>query len=758
MTKRERAWLLPPMSVLLSAGILLGRNAEHILPLLAGGVLCAAAVIIGRNRTRFIALLALTACIGAVAGQIAWHPVLPEGGLYRVSGIVSDELRSADREQYRTVLTNVTLNGEPVRDRFYWSFYPSEMPENLIPGVRVEFTGNVYHPSGPSNPDGYDFREDLLRRNITVGVSGFGNPEISASSAFSLQGWTAYLRYRITLSLKEVMGDEAGGYAATMLFGIRTGVSGEDRAAFAKLGIAHVLAVSGFHVGVLVAGLAALLKVFGAGPRVRFIVSAIILAVYTVLCGMSQPVIRASLLVLLGLYGRILKQPRTGLHLLSACWILMLLFSPVQITGASFLLSFGAMYGLVLVTPFLAKLIRPSRPVPRRLWNILTAGIGAQLGVLLPELYFFQTLPVLSLLINVPFSFVITFMISVYWLILLCLPVPGLNVMLGYVGARVTAFVTNTVRALSSASWISLWTRASTLLTCLGVLLLFIALCSLFRMKAPGRLLLLTAGLAVTVLSVLPVHHTGTEYIQFSVGSADAALLWDEDTTVVIDTGNGDGVLAGYLHRKRVTPDAVILTHLHSDHTYGIADLLDDGIPIRVCYLPEGATQCVIHPSVTELIERLRASGTEIRTLSRGDSLPLPSGEITVLWPEKGRVRSGQEANMYSLAMRVRLHGVTMLQAGDLDGRYEMYAAEPADLLKIAHHGSASSSSEAFIAAVSPQLILLSCNGLNRVADVRERIPDIPVFATPDGGALTVHFTDSGFSAETFLSVSEGGV
>ncbi|MDO5436173.1 MAG: ComEC/Rec2 family competence protein [Clostridia bacterium] len=758
MTKRERAWLLPPMAVFLSAGILLGRNAEHILPLLAGCALCAAAVIIGKNRTRFIALLALSACIGAAAGQLAWHPVLPEEGLYRVSGIVSDELRPGNSEQYRTVLTGVTLDGDPVSDRFYWSFYPSEMPEELIPGVRVEFTGNVYHPSGPSNPGGYDFREDLLRRNITMGVSGFGNPEITPSSSFSLQGTTAYLRYRITLSLKEVMGDEAGGYAATMLFGIRTGVSGEDRAAFAKLGIAHVLAVSGFHVGVLVAGLAALLKIFGAGPRMRFMISAAILALYTLLCGMSQPVIRASLLVLLGLYGRILKRPRTGLHLLSSCWILMLLLSPVQITGASFLLSFGAMYGLVLITPFLSRLFRPSRPVTRRLWDILTAGIGAQLGVLLPELYFFQTLPVLSLLINVPFSFVITFMISIYWMILIFLPIPGLNVMLGYAGAKITELVTNTVHVLSSASWISLWTRASTLLTCLGVLLLFISLCSLFRLKAHSRLILLTAGLAVTVLSVLPAHHTGTEYIQFSVGSADAALLLDEDTAVVIDTGNGDGVLSGYLHRKRITPDAVILTHLHSDHAYGIADLLDDGIPIRVCYLPEGAEKCVVHPTVTELLDRLRASGTEIRTLSRGDTIPLPSGEITVLWPEEGHVRSGQDPNMYSLAMRIRLHGVTMLQAGDLDGRYEMYAAEQADVLKIAHHGSASSSSEEFISAVSPQLILLSCSGMNRVADVRERITDIPVFATPDGGALTVRFSDGGFSAETFLSAPEGGV
>ena len=98
----------------------------------------------------------------------------------------------------------------------------------------------------------------------------------------------------------------------------------------------------------------------------------------------------------------------------------------------------------------------------------------------------------------------------------------------------------------------------------------------------------------------------------------------------------------------------------------------------------------------------LRAAGTEIRYLGRGDVLPLPSGSVTVLWPEKGGTRPGRDANNYSLASLLSLQGVTVLQTGDLTGTYEGYAAVRADLLKAAHHGSPFSTSPEFLSAVNP--------------------------------------------------------
>ncbi len=68
-------------------------------------------------------LLLLSACIGLTVGQLAWHPVLPPEGTYTVSGIVIDEVTQRDTKQIHTMLSNVTLDSQPIRGSAYWSFY-----------------------------------------------------------------------------------------------------------------------------------------------------------------------------------------------------------------------------------------------------------------------------------------------------------------------------------------------------------------------------------------------------------------------------------------------------------------------------------------------------------------------------------------------------------------------------------------------------------------------------------------------------------
>ncbi len=755
MTRAQKSWLLPPLALCTALGILLGRSSGSLLFGLLGLLAALPACFLLRGRLRFAAILALFLALGDVCGYAAWHPALPEKGACRVSGVVSGEIRTQASGRIRTTLSDVKLNGEPFSAGLYWSFYAEEVPPDLQPGRLVTFEASLYHPSGPSNPGGYDFREDLLRQGITAGVYGAKELQISDPDFFSFQGWTAGIRHSLQQKLLSALGEGAGGYAATMLLSSRSLISQEDRSAFSRLGIAHVLSVSGFHVGLLVSVLAFLFRLLRLPQRLRLVLYAVLLGFYCALCGFSQPVIRASLLVLLALRGRILSRPRSALHLLSAAFTLMLLISPVQLTGLSFQLSFGAMLGISVITPFLYSLWSPRSRRVDRVWNGLCAGLGAQLGILLPELYAFQELPLLGLLVNLPVIFVASGLILLYWIVLFTLPVPLLSPMLCEAAGFLTRHLLSAIRFLGSVPGITVWTRASDLWTALGVVLLFIVLCGLLRLRPRHRLAAGGAALALIVLSLLPRPHTATEYIQFSVGSADAALLWDRDRVTVIDTGYDDGAVSDFLRRRQLTPDEVILTHLHSDHAGGLQSLREDRIPVSVIYLPAGAEMADIQPEILFLLEEYSEEGTEIRTLSAGDRLTFPSGEAKVLWPEKGRVRSLQDANDYSLVLRMDLLGTSLLQTGDLSGTYEMYAAAPSDLLKLAHHGSASSTSPDFLSAVSPRCALLSCDDEERHAAVAERLGDIPLYSTALGGALTVRFSPSAWTIETFLPPSE---
>ena len=742
MTRRLRGWLLPPAAFFLSGGILLGRSASSVLWGLAALLLSLSAVLLLRNRLRWAACMALTLALGFVSGFAAFHPALPPENTYAVQGIVSDEIRSGHYGQVRVFLTDVTLNGQPQRSGAYWTFYPESVPEDLLPGKLASFQASLYHPGGAVNPNGYDFREELLRRGVAFGLYGDDSLVLSDPAHFSLIGFCARLRHDWTQRLCEAMGEEAGGYASALLLGSRSLIPSEDRAAFSRLGIAHILSVSGFHVSILVALLSPLFRLLRFRPGTRLALYAALLFLYCVLCGGSQPVIRASLLILLALLGKMLNRPRSGLHLLSAAYLIIAVLSPVQLTGVSFQLTFGAMLGLTLVTPFLSARCPFRAAFLLRLWNGISVVLGAQLGVLYPVLAHYQELPLLGLLVNLPASAAATALILADWAALITLPIPFLSPVFAWLASSLSSLFLSLIRLAGSLPGITLWTHAATMLTAAGVLLMMAALTSLLRFRPLVRSLMASASAALIAVSLLPENHMSTEYIQFSVGNADAAVLWDQDRVWVMDTGEADGVLSSYLRRHRLTPEGVILTHLHTDHAGGLQSLLDDGIPIRKLYLPEGAEQQLVHEDILLLLDTLKAAGTEIIHLSRGDVLPMPSGTLAVLWPEKGRTRIRQDANNSSMVSRLTLNGVSMLQTGDITGAYEMYTALPADVLRAAHHGSVSSTSPAFLQAVSPRVILLSCAKEARHDEFAGRSGGLPVWSTARSGALTLSFSD----------------
>lgn len=749
--ERLLVWALPMATAALVAGILIGRASDSAVFGWTALLCASGAVMLTRDRLRRAAVLMAVCALGCVLGQIAYHPALPEEGGYAVTGIVTGEIRYGDKGQVKTELRHVTLDGESAGNA-YWSFYLAEgeaLPEGLVPGAQVSMTARLYHPGGPDNPDGYDFREYLLQQGVTLGV--YGRDDLRCTDApFTLDGYAASLRHRLTQGLMQAMGEEAGGYAAAMLLGVKSLVPSEDRAAFSRLGIAHVLSISGFHVGVL-AGMAGwLLGRLRASRKVRAVCIAVLMAAYCLLTGMHPPVVRAALLLLLHEYGQVRCRQRSPVHLLCASMVLMLLCNPCQLTGASFQLTYGAVLGLTLVSPALRRLLDPPDGWRRKLWQTCCATLGAQIGLLPAELYWFGELPLLGLALNMIVFAVAAGMMLLYWLTMLLLPIPALAAVAGRAAALVTSAMAGAVRFLGGLDAVTLWTKQANLLTLIGWCLLMLGIMYLSPLTGRRRLLAGLTGAAVLLISLIPLPYGGTTYIQFSVGNGDAALIRDRDAVVVIDTGEDGFELSRYLHHRRLSVDTLILTHLHSDHAGGVAALLEDRIPVARCLIAPGAQEADVMPEMLALLEQLARTGTEIALFARGDAVPLPSGSLTALWPEEGRVRPGMDANLSSMALLAQMRGTTLLLTGDLDGRYAPYIATPADVLKLAHHGAAADTPEDFLAAVNPGLLLISTGDRNRLAAVEERFAGIPVYVTASHGALTLDFDDAGYTLTTF--------
>lgn len=736
---------MPLSALALAAGILLGRSAPvwH-----AGALLLAAsALVMGcfRGRTRRAAFLAAAVAIGFLRGYAAYHPKLPEPESYLATGVIADEIHLRNDGQVRTILRRVTLNGKPVSGGVYWTGYPKELPEGLEPGATVTVTASAYHPNGADNPGGFDFREYLLERGIRLGLYGMDDAKVTGA-AFTLTGWAARVRHDLTEGLTRVMGMEAGGYAAAMLLGNRELIASEDRAAFNRLGIAHVLSVSGYHVGVLAGMLALLFRRLHVRQGLRIAVTAAVLAAYCLLTGLNPPVIRAAALVILFQLGRWQQRQNLGLHLLSASAAAILLVSPAQLMSASFQLTYGAMLGLQLVFPMLERWVARKGSRFRNLRRALCAGFAAQLGILIPQVYWFQEIPLLAFPLNVLVLTGAGALISLYWLVLALLILQPIAAVVGAVAGWITGCLLGAIRALGSLEGIVLWVKQANLATFVGWSCLMAGLSNLWRRRRGWPIAM---GAAIMALSLAPWPHTGASYLQLSVGNADAAVLHDRDMVVVIDAGEEGDELATYLKQQRLSIDLLMLTHLHADHAGGIRALMDNGIPVRSVCVPVGAHSAAVDESVLALLAELTDTGAELRELARGDVIPLPDGAMTVVWPERDKVRPGMDANLHSLVTLAEVKGTTMLLAGDLDGAYELYAAAGADILKVAHHGSSASTSEAFLEAVGPEVLILSCGDATRQLSMEERRGEIPLYGTREHGAIRIDFDDGCYNVST---------
>ncbi len=747
MLSREamKRWFVPVAALMVALGVLLGSTADSLTVCMGLCGLALLSAVLLQERMRILASWVTICFIGLCAGQIGFHPALPAEGTYVVSGIVSQELRQGDGTQHKTILRSVTLDGQPFRSGAYWSFYTNAPPENLTPGVRVTMTARVYHPQRADNPGGFDFRQYLLPQGVTLGVYGMEDLQCEAPG-FHPWSLLARARHALVENLCRTMGEEAGSYAAAMLLGERSLMPDEDQQAFRQLGIAHVLSVSGFHVGVLFTLLSALCSLFHFSAKRRLPLLTTVLFLYALLTGMNAPVVRAVLLLLLTEYGETHGRQRLGLHALSLACIIQLLLSPAQIMSASFHLSYGALLGLLLIAPCLQRLLPETLPLPPKFRRALCLTLSAQLGILLPSLYWFHELPVLGVVFNLLLMAVFSVLLLVYWAALLLMAVPMVGMWVGRAAGYLTAVISAGVHLADGAPWLMLHTVQANLLTAIGWLLLMVGLCCIWPRTGKRQAAMAVCGAVVLAVSLVPLPYTGTRYIQLSVGSEDAAVLLDGGQVYAIDTGEDGQTLATYLSQRGYALDGLILTHLHTDHAGGIAALLEEHITIRRCYLPFGAEDAELNTSMQAQLDTLKNAGIEVVHLSRGDVIPLPHGSLTAVWPEAGRVRPGQDANLYSMALLCRLHQTTLLLTGDLDGTYENYAAVPADVLKAAHHGSASSTSPAFLQAVSPQCVLVSGGDEKRLSGVKSLAASLPVYGTYEHGAICVDITAEGYT------------
>ena len=751
---------LAAAAALYGLGVGMGILMPWIPPAWGIGLLCALPLPLLLPKmgcSRVAGCMALFFFIGALRAGYAAHPVLPPTGYCAVEATAAQDFSIREDGKALGYLENVHWTGENgggTEGRVYWTYTPDEdAPFLPMEGERVAFSASLYHPQGQKNPYGFDFRMFLLQHGTAVCLSGAKEPVLLSHPGRGLRSVFYQTRRRLEERVDALFGEDAA-LPKALLLGIREDIPEETKTGFEKAGAAHILSISGLHVGLLAGAVLAVLKRF-LGPKGRLAVLGLLLLCYCALLDFSPPVTRASLLILLMLVQDTVRRAPDPITLLAAAFLIILLVSPLSLFSASFVLSFCAVLGMCLWRKRYAFRFRFLRV--RWLRRGAAASLSATLGTLLPTVYYFNRVSLIGLLLNPVLCALFQLLLPAYAVVTLlgCVWLPlgrALAAPLKYPVRLITAGVRAlgglplaTVR-LPSPPWYF------TVLLVLGIALT----CRFSAFPRRRAFRLRKAAILLAFLLWIGNQYSGVRYIQFAMGQADAALLTDGDYTTLIDTGDYGGDAASFLMATGRRIDRLVLTHLHQDHCLGLTEILEEEIPIGEVLLPEGAEDAVLSENVRALMARLRETGVPIRFLHAGDTLETPHTRITVLWPEAGRTLPGKDANVYPLVTLIDMEGVKLLSMSDQEGLYERYVTADADILKVAHHGSRSATGADFLRGVSPQYALItgsdSGNGLPD-GETLSRLAEagVLVYNTGETGAMTLYIHNGHGQWSAFL-------
>jgi competence protein ComEC len=622
--------------------------------------------------------------------------------------------------------------------------------------VRLEAA--LRRPPAARTPGGRDARARLAASGVALQAVASGPAVRVAPPAPAALLERA--RGRLAEAAAAALPPREAGLVRAIGTGDRGGLDPATSASFARSGLAHVLAVSGLHLVVVAFGLerllrAVLLRIEPLAARLdpRRTAAAVALPfalVYAVATGAGVPVLRAAVATGAVLLGTLLDRETDALHTLALAALVLLAADPGAALDPSLQLSFAAVGGLAAW----AGPLRRALPVPRaprgswrrRLVEPLLAGACASLAATVataPVLAFhFRQLPTLGVLANVagvPLGSALTVLATLGGLAAAASPALAEPVL-----AAARPLATGLI-ALSDAAAAPRWAAVGVGSPGLaGALLFYAAALAATRLRGLARALAWTAACAALLL---PAHlraraaaaRGGLEILFLSVGQGDAALLRLPDGSAVLVDGGGAAQGGPDPGARDVVPllrdlgvrrlAAVFVSHPHPDHVLGLAAVAD-AFPVDLVFSNgergEGES--------AQILSRLGP-----RTLLPGDGWARAGVVFEVL----GGDRTALGPNDASLVLRVR-HGETaVLFPGDVEARGEAAAlargALGADLVKIPHHGSRTSSTEAFVRAVRPRDAVASLGAGNR-----HGFPHAEVVARWRDGGAAVHRTDEG--------------
>ncbi|MFG1691522.1 DNA internalization-related competence protein ComEC/Rec2 [Gemmatimonadota bacterium] len=610
----------------------------------------------------------------------------------------------------------------------------ASLPGGIVSGERLSLSGRWRAGRRPdiARPEsgGYLVVREISR--TTPAGELLGDAHASDSPRPSLPLIAASIRGRVGRRIRDLFPTH-GGLVEALILARKEGLDQELREAFALTGTAHLLAISGFHVGVVAALLLSALRMAGVPRRKAGAAAAFGVWLYVIAIGLPDAATRAAIMFSFIALGRLASRPIAPMGTLSTAFLALLVHDPGSLGRPGFQLSFAGAFGLmVMAKPIERSLSTWTRGrCPSSLTQGAAAGIAATLATLPLVAWHFDRVSVVGIPTTLLAGPLVAAAIpGVFGSLALSVVHPGMaHLLAGGVGLLLS-LLTTVVAALSRLPFAAVWVPKSWVIAAGVGAVAGVALISRGeRLSRRGRrLVALGSGLAVLI--ALPgiqrvALRDVVEFAFLDVGQGDAiGIRSPGGRWIMVDVGpRGRGFDAGrdvavpFFRERGVTRlDALFLTHPDLDHIGGAESLLD-ALDVETVVDPGVPSS---KSAYVELLEAAARSGIPWRAARAGEGVDVDGVQVRILHPDAspGAGDGDFDANETSVVLFIQFGSFEAILTGDAPVEAEEasihgLATPDIELLKVGHHGSATSTSTAFLTSTRPELAVISVGARN---------------------------------------------
>ncbi|MBC2163158.1 DNA internalization-related competence protein ComEC/Rec2 [Listeria booriae] len=676
-------------------------------------------------------------------------------------------LESGELEATATLNDGITIDGDAFRaqvmyrgERLQLSYKIASQKEQqqlkqLKYGDQLQINGVLEAPEKNRNKDQFNYQAFLYHKKVHWLWKANSLKPTHISNESLLHTLKNFRKSQLE-KIDATLDNKIAPYIASLIYGDRSYVDATVYDNYQRLGVVHLLAISGLHVNLIVSGFLLLLRRLGFQIEKTAITIMCLLPLYCLMTGGNAPVVRAAVMTICLMLGNLLPIRITSLQALCCSFMLVFLFSPYCVFEIGFQLSYAVSFAIIL----------SGRKIMRRtssnLLNSLYVSLISTISGIAVMSYHFYEFSIVGVFLNIIYVPLFTFiLLPLSFLLLFCLNVIPILLVVPTAIMKIAVTVSETFAVLLQSIPFTTWVtgRPSSVFVILLVILTFFFF---YQWEKTGKVCRYLIPIALC-LFISSVNWTGKVSL-IDVGQGDSILIqlpWNKGN-YVIDVGGqmafekeewaerkepfsiGKNIVAPVLKSRGISKvDKLIVTHSDADHMEG---LIDVGHMIRIkelIYADGGETKSIMKKALQALPE------TPTRKVVAGYSWRIGESTFQVISPT---IR-GEGGNNDSIVIAATLDNRKWLFTGDIEAETEQALLDnpliKADILKVGHHGSKTSTTPAFIDKVKPDFAIISCGLGNRFGHPREE-----TLTTLEDAQATIYRTD--LQGEVRYTFSEG--